>query len=106
MRGFTIALAAALIAWLIAHLALDHYLVAQGEIDLARVLRGDSRIAFEFDQTRDLISGGVDEAIDVSVDNGVLRGQSPAGRSNLRLNLRGLQLDASRCFDQLRADRG
>lgn len=103
MRGLPIALAAALIAWLIAQLALDHYLVVQGRYDLMRVARGDSRIAFEFDQARDLIAGGVDDGVSGLIEaDGVLRGRLSAGRANLRLNLRGLQLDASR-FRRLQA---
>lgn len=96
MRGLTIALAAALIAWLIAHLALDYYLVAQGTLDLGQVLRGNSRMGFEFDHPRDLISGGSDDARDIRVSAGVLRGRLPGEHANLRLNLRGLQLNAKR----------
>lgn len=102
MRAIPVALLAALIAWLIAHLALDHYLLAQGKIDLGRVQRGDSRIAFEFDQARDLISGGAEAVGGIRVEQGVLRGELTEGRANLRLNLRGLQLDAGR-FSRLRA---
>lgn len=103
MRGLPIALAAALIAWLIAQLALDHYLVVQGAQDLTRVARGDSRIGFDFDEARDLIAGGVDDGVTGLIGaDGVLRGRLSAGRANLRLNLRGLQLDAGR-FRRLQA---
>lgn len=102
MRGFLIALAAALIAWLIAHVALDHYLVAQGQADLVRLQRGESRMAFEFDQPRELISGGREDARDVRIADGVLRGELSGDHANLRLNLRGLHLDAHR-FNHLSA---
>jgi hypothetical protein len=102
MRALGVALLAALIAWLIAQLALDHFLVAQGQHEIARVARGESRISFEFEQSRDLISGSV-EGVDVlEWSNGEMRGHLPAGGANLRLNLRGLQLDGRR-FDRLLA---
>jgi hypothetical protein len=102
MRALGIALLAALIAWVIAQLALDHFLVAQGRHEIARVARGESRIGFEFEQSRDLVSGSVEGVDALEWTGGELRGRLPAGGANLRLNLRGLQLDAQR-FDRLLA---
>lgn len=96
MRPLLVALLTALIAWVIAALALDHYLVAQARHDLPRVLRGESRIGFEFEQARDLISGGAEGVEALRFSDGILRGELPAGGANLRLNLRGLELDATR----------
>lgn len=102
MRALGVALLAALVAWAIAQFALDRYLVAQGRHEAARVLRGESRIGFEFDRSRDLISGSAEGIDELAFAAGVLRGQLTEGRANLRLNLRGLELDATR-FDQLQA---
>lgn len=102
MRPLLIALLAALIAWVIGVQALDHYLVAQAGHDLPRVQRGESRIGFEFEQPRDLISGVAEGVQAQRFDAGVLRGQLDAGGANLRLNLRGLELDADR-FRRLNA---
>jgi hypothetical protein len=102
MRALAAALLAALVAWAIAQLALDHYLRDQGLHELARVQRGESRIGFEFAHSRDLISGGAEGLGDLAWVDGVLRGQLTGPGVNLRLNLRGLHLDATR-FDRLHA---
>ncbi len=102
MRTLAAALLAALVAWAIAQLALDHHLRDQGLHDLARVQRGESRIGFEFEQARDLISGGAEGLGDLASADSVLRGRLAGAGVNLRLNLRGLHLDATR-FDRLHA---
>ncbi len=102
MRALGIALLAALIAWVIAQLALDHFLVAQGQHEIDRVARGESRIGFGFEQSRDLVSGSVEGVDALEWTGGEVRGRLPAGGANLRLNLRGLQLDAHR-FNRLLA---
>lgn len=96
MRHLAGALLFAAAAWLIAQLALDHYLVLQGGADLARAARGESRIGFEFEHPRDLIGGTVDEGEMLPGDPGLLRARLPDGQGNVRLNLRGLALDARR----------
>jgi hypothetical protein len=83
-------------ALLLANLALDHYLVAQGLRDLQRHARGESRLSFDFDQARDLIGGGIEGAQDATVADGVYAATLPSGQANVRLNLRGLALDARR----------
>jgi hypothetical protein len=102
MRTLAAALLAALVAWAIAQFALDRYLRDQGRHELARVQRGESRIGFEFEQSRDLISGGAEGLADLAWADGVLSGQLAGAGANLRLNLRGLHLDATR-FDRLQA---
>jgi len=96
MRALGIALLAALIAWAIAQLALDHFLVAQARHEIARVARGESRISFEFEQSRDLISGNVEGVDTLQWTGSEVRGRLSGHGANLRLNLRGLQLDAQR----------
>lgn len=91
-----------LLAWLIAHWAIERMVRAETGTDVERMSRGESRIGFEFDTRRDLISEGAEGATDVSVDAGVLSASIPDGRANLRMNLRGLWLDATR-FDFLTA---
>lgn len=88
------------LAWLIAHFAVDRMIRAETGVDIDRMSRGESRIGFEFDNARDLISEGAEGATDVAVVDGVLTGRLPDGRANLRLNLRGQWLDARR-FDFL-----
>jgi hypothetical protein len=102
MRTLAAALLAALVAWAIAQFAFDRYLRDQGLHELARVQRGESRIGFEFEQSRDLISGSAEGLGDLAWVDGVLRGQLTGPGVNLRLNLRGLHLDATR-FDRLHA---
>lgn len=43
-------------AFVLAHAALDRYLRAEAGVALDRIGRGESRFAFEFERTRDLIS--------------------------------------------------
>ncbi len=83
-------------AFVLANLALDHYLVAQGLRDLQRHARGDSRLSFDFDQARDLIGGGIEGAQDATLADGVYAATLPSGQANVRLNLRGLAIDARR----------
>jgi hypothetical protein len=87
-------LAAVALAFLIAQLALDHYLTRQGESDLYRAASGQSRIGFEFAHRRDLISAAIEGADSLRVANGVTSADLPGGNANVRLNLRGLKLDA------------
>lgn len=96
LRPFAIALAALLLAWVLAQSALERFLLQQGESEFARVARGESRIGFEFDTPRDLIGGSVDGAGATLVDDGLLAAELPDGDANVRLNLRGLALDARR----------
>lgn len=95
-RKLALAVLGVLVAWLIAQLALDDYLVAQGQHDLRLAARGESRLGFEFDAARDMLVASEDGVDGVGVDAGVLTATAPDGRANLRLNLRGLALDASR----------
>lgn len=95
-RKLALAVLAVLLAWLIAQVALDDYLVAQGRRDLLLVARGESRLSFEFDSARELLVASEDGLHGVDVDAGVLSATAPDGRANLRLNLRGLTLDANR----------
>jgi hypothetical protein len=96
MRQLAGSLLFAAVAWLIAQLALDHFLVAQGRSEIARAVRGESRLGFEFDSARDLIGGVIDEAGMLPGEPGVVRARLPEGRANVRMNLRGLALDAGR----------
>ncbi|MGE4070226.1 MAG: hypothetical protein AB7E72_03560 [Lysobacterales bacterium] len=89
-------------AFVLANLALDHYLVAQGLHDLQRHARGESRLSFDFDQARDLIGGGIEGAQDATLADGVYAATLPSGQANVRLNLRGLAIDARR-YTQLQA---
>ena len=100
MRSLLIACLLATGAYVIAQFMLDHYLVAQGELDLARVARSESRLSFDFDEARDLIGSTIDGAADVRVDHGAMHARLPSGQANVRLNLRGQSLDARR-FVQL-----
>ncbi|MBK8068008.1 MAG: hypothetical protein IPK27_10375 [Rhodanobacteraceae bacterium] len=96
MRHLLGALLFAAAAWLIAQCALDHFLMAQGSAEIARAARGESRLGFEFDRARDLIGGAIDNASMLPEEPGVVRARLPDGRGNVRLNLRGLALDARR----------
>ncbi|GMU45008.1 MAG: hypothetical protein IT479_04415 [Xanthomonadales bacterium] len=90
------ALAALVLAWILANAALDRFLLAQGRLDLTRVARGESRIGFEFDSARDLIGDRIEGAGRMLVADGLLAAELPQGDANVRLNLRGLVLDARR----------
>lgn len=96
MRHLAGSLLFAAAAWLIAQLALDRFLVTQGSSEIARAMRGESRLGFEFDSARDLIGGAIDEVGMLPGETGVVRARLPEGRANVRLNLRGLALDAGR----------
>ncbi|MCP5474596.1 MAG: hypothetical protein R3F18_02660 [Lysobacterales bacterium] len=99
IRGLRSSLIAGLLvasAFLLAGLALDHYLVAQGLRDLQRIDRGESRLSFDFDQARDLIGGDVNGAQDSTWADGIYSATLPSGQANVRLNLRGLALNAGR----------
>lgn len=96
MRSILIAVLLLAGAFALANVAFDHYLVAQCELDLARAMRGQSRLSFDFEQPRDLIGGSIDGARRVHIIEGVLHAELPSGVANVRLNLRGLALDASR----------
>lgn len=96
MRHLAGSLLFAAVAWLIAQVALDQFLVAQGSSEIARAARGESRLGFEFDNARDLIGGAIDEVGMLPGGPGVVRARLPDGRANVRLNLRGLALDAGR----------
>lgn len=95
-RAAAFALLALGCAWAIAHAALDRFLVVQGRVDYARVLGGWSRLAFEFDSHRELIGDGIEGVRRLPDEPGVLRYELTDGTANLRLNLRGLALDAHR----------
>lgn len=96
MRHLAGSLLFAAVAWMIAQLALDHFLVTQGRHEIARAVRGESRLGFEFDSARDLIGGAIDAVGMLPGEPGVVRARLPEGRANVRLNLRGLALDAGR----------
>ena len=83
-------------AFVVSQWDLDRFLTAEAGVDLAHVQQGRSRIAFEFDSLRDLISEGAVGADQVRLDAGLLRARLPQGRANLRFNFRGLTLDARR----------
>ncbi len=85
-----------LAAFVIASHALERFLVAEASADLQRIERGASRLSFEFESLRDLISEGAVGAEEVALADGVVHARLPDGRANLRLNLRGLTLDARR----------
>lgn len=87
-------------AFVLAHAALDRYLRAEAGVALDRIGRGESRFAFEFERARDLISETAEGVRADHIDQGVWRATLPDGRANVRLNLRGLWLDARR-FDFL-----
>lgn len=91
--AFVLGIGAAFV--LASHLT-ERFLVAEAAADLRRIETGASRISFEFDSLRDLISEGAVGAADAAIADGVLQARLPDGRANVRMNLRGLTLDAKR----------
>jgi len=84
------------VCFAIANVAFEHFLQRQARSDLARLETGASRLSFEFDSLRDLISEGAVGARSARIVDGVLRADLAEGKANFRLNFRGLNLSAAR----------
>lgn len=95
-RGALLALLALISAWWLAQHALARHQQAETLAALTAVSAGQSRIGFDFRQTRQLIGEAVEGAGQVrSVARG-LAFETTTTQANVRLNLGGLALDARR----------